>query len=600
MPPIATPSPTTTRPTGTTTTTTSTPRSSTPPDLATIRASGGSVAEGHRGPVVKDLQQRLNAAGADPPLKDDGAFGPLTRGAVEQFQRQQGLVVDGKVGPRTLAALDAVAAARPGDGLDAGGRRQGALPTPTRPGAGPGTTPPTNTPTTTPRRGLGGATSTSTSSGAPTLPASLTPTARTGVSEALAGTRGPEAQRAVRELMATSQFRGLPDAAQARLLTTVTRPVGMLGGLMGALPRLGTAAPGGAAPNLAAVQVMAARADEAARLMTSPSSTRMGAADRARLVDVYTAAPGPQLLRLAGVGGAERLTGRDLQGGTMLTHLHQLATAPLASGLDRTSLLRSTIAEVENPANIEQHRQGTCAATSVTLRLAERSPAEYARLVAGLASPSARVTLKDGSTLARNPGSVADTRSGRTQSERMLQDAFMGFANGGLNYDVAGDTSRGVGGGGGLNSAEVTRLQTSVFGESYRTVTTVGRQVTRDAGLGDRLWNNVRNNLDRLTFRHDPNSPMQLLRQELAAGRSTAIGMRWGEVGHAGHAVVVDRIENGRVFFQNPHGNAYHGQAVGSSLSPPPRRVEAGNIQSMTLADFQSRLTSVSVRGEGT
>lgn len=590
MPPISTPSPTTTRTTTPSTPGPSTSASSTkPPDLATIRGSGGSVAEGLRGPVVKDLQQRLNAAGADPALKEDGTFGPHTRTAVEQFQRQQGLVVDGKVGPRTLAALAAVAAARPGDGLDVGGRRQGALPTPTRSGAGPNTpAPPTTTPT--PRRGLGGPSAT------PTLPA-MSPTARAVVSEALAGTRGPEARRAVRELMATSQFRGLPEAAQARLLSTATRPVtgGVLGGLM--------AAPTATVPaGVAAAQgrMMASRVDEATRLMMSPASTRMNPTDRARLVDVYGQAPGPQLLRLAGVGGAERLTGRDLQGGTMLTHLHQLATAPLASGLNRGDLLRSTLAEVENPANIEQHRQGSCAATSVTLRLAERSPAEYARLVAGLASPSARVPLKDGSMLARNAGSIADTRSGRTPSERMLQDAFMGFANGRLNYDVAGDTSRGLGGGGGLNSAEVTRLQTSVFGESYRTVTTVGRQVTRDAGLGDRLWNSVRNTFDRLTFRLDPGSPMELLRQELAAGRSMAIGMRWGEVGHAGHAVVVERIENGRVFFQNPHGNAYHGQAVGSSLSPPPRRVEAGNIQSMALVDFQTRLTSVSVRGAGT
>jgi hypothetical protein len=325
--------------------------------------------------------------------------------------------------------------------------------------------------------------------------------------------------------------------------------------------------------------------------------TRSSAADRARIVDVYAAAPGPQTLRLAGVGAPDRLTGRDLQGGTMLTSLHQLATAPVAAGLDRAALLRSTIAEVENPANIEQRGQGTCAATSVTLRVAERSPAEYARLVAGLASPSASVTLKDGSTVQRNAGSIADTRSGRSQSERMLQDSFMGFANGTLKYDVAADTNRGEGGGGGgLNLAEVTRLQSSVFGESYRTVTTVGRQVTRDAGLGEQLWRNVRNNFDRLTFRHDPNSPMQVLRQELNAGRSAVIGMQWGQEGHSAHAVVVERIENGRVFFQNPHGNAYHRQKVGSSLSPPPRRVENDNIQSMNLAEFQQRLASVSMR----
>jgi hypothetical protein len=90
---------------------------------------------------------------------------------------------------------------------------------------------------------------------------------------------------------------------------------------------------------------------------------------------------------------------------------------------------------------------------------------------------------------------------------------------------------------------------------------------------------------------------MQVLQQELNAGRSAVIGMQWGQEGHTAHAVVVERIENGRVFFQNPHGNAYHGQAVGTSLSPPPRRVERDNVQSMTLADFQQRLSSVSMRG---
>jgi hypothetical protein len=459
------------------------------------------------------------------------------------------------------------------------------MPAPVRPGASPGSTTPT--PTTTPRRGLGGPT--------PTLPAGLSATTRTNVSEALAGARGPEAQRAMRDLLATSQFRSLPEAAQARLLSTTARPGVLLGGMV--------AAPGATLPPGAATarsRAMAAQIEQATRLMTSPASTRMSAAERALLVDVYAAAPGPDLLRLAGVDGAERLTGRDLQGGTMLSHLHGLATGPLASGLDRGALLRSTIAEVENPANIEQHRQGTCAATSVALRVAERSPAEYARLVAGLSTPSGRVTLKGGETLVRNVGSIADTRSGRTQSERMLQDAFMGYANGSLNYDVAADTSRGEGGGDGLNLAEVSRLQEGVFGEPFRTITVAGRQVTRDAGLGDRLWRNFRNNIDRATFRHDPNSPMVMLRQELAAGRDAVIGMRWGQEGHSAHAVVVERIENGRVFFQNPHGNAYHGQAVGSSLSPPPRRVEAGNLQSMTLADFQTRLTSVSVRGDGT
>jgi GH24 family phage-related lysozyme (muramidase) len=50
-----------------------------------------------------DLQTALNAHGAS--LKVDGKVGPLTIQAVKNFQQQNGLVVDGIAGPKTLAAL---------------------------------------------------------------------------------------------------------------------------------------------------------------------------------------------------------------------------------------------------------------------------------------------------------------------------------------------------------------------------------------------------------------------------------------------------------------------------------------------------------------
>lgn len=46
-------------------------------------AGSGCIGEGARGNAVRDLQQRLNAAGADPPLVVDGEFGPLTAQAVQ-------------------------------------------------------------------------------------------------------------------------------------------------------------------------------------------------------------------------------------------------------------------------------------------------------------------------------------------------------------------------------------------------------------------------------------------------------------------------------------------------------------------------------------
>lgn len=57
-----------------------------------------------RGDDVLDLQQRLNQLGFDAG-PEDGLFGPLTRGAVEELQRNIGIAVDGLAGPVTVQAL---------------------------------------------------------------------------------------------------------------------------------------------------------------------------------------------------------------------------------------------------------------------------------------------------------------------------------------------------------------------------------------------------------------------------------------------------------------------------------------------------------------
>jgi peptidoglycan hydrolase-like protein with peptidoglycan-binding domain len=54
--------------------------------------------------TVRGLQQLLYRRGYEPgPI--DGLYGPLTQSAVERFQRAQGLVVDGVVGPQTRGRL---------------------------------------------------------------------------------------------------------------------------------------------------------------------------------------------------------------------------------------------------------------------------------------------------------------------------------------------------------------------------------------------------------------------------------------------------------------------------------------------------------------
>lgn len=60
---------------------------------------------GAKGPEVERLQKILIARGVK--LAADSDFGPKTEGAVKAFQRANGLVADGRVGPYTWAALHA-------------------------------------------------------------------------------------------------------------------------------------------------------------------------------------------------------------------------------------------------------------------------------------------------------------------------------------------------------------------------------------------------------------------------------------------------------------------------------------------------------------
>ena len=61
------------------------------------------IVQGQHSGCVTELQSLLNHHGAE--LAVDGDFGPLTYAAVLNFQSEQGLTVDGIVGPNTKAAL---------------------------------------------------------------------------------------------------------------------------------------------------------------------------------------------------------------------------------------------------------------------------------------------------------------------------------------------------------------------------------------------------------------------------------------------------------------------------------------------------------------
>lgn len=79
------------------------------PNLEQVQQDTHVLQRGHRDITpdggVGTVQEMLNRNGGQ--LAEDGIYGPLTEGAVEDFQRDNGLTVDGIVGDQTLERLEA-------------------------------------------------------------------------------------------------------------------------------------------------------------------------------------------------------------------------------------------------------------------------------------------------------------------------------------------------------------------------------------------------------------------------------------------------------------------------------------------------------------
>ncbi|MDB5096438.1 MAG: hypothetical protein JWM80_859 [Cyanobacteria bacterium RYN_339] len=133
-------------------------------------------------------------------------------------------------------------------------------------------------------------------------------------------------------------------------------------------------------------------------------------------------------------------------------------TAPgaLHPSLPAAEVIGDLVQEIYVPSAINQQGANTCTATSIQILLARQAPAEYARLVAGLASPSGEVKLANGDTLTREPGSAEaqpllvkvgerEVKSAdyRSHPSRLLQDALMEYADGDEAYDAQRGTHSG-------------------------------------------------------------------------------------------------------------------------------------------------------------
>jgi hypothetical protein len=353
----------------------------------------------------------------------------------------------------------------------------------------------------------------------------------------------PDVRLATRDVLRA--LKGQPQAAQAALLKPFTRQ-----------------------------HIGENHAQYARDLVHSPAWKNMGATERTQLAQVFGAAShgGLRSIKLLSENPA-RLMDQDSQGGTLLANLAQLAHGPLHAAIPesrRAELLGSVLQESSRAQLVDQTVFGTCTVTSMQFELARDNPAEFARIMAGLAGPTGRVGMRGGGELELQADSLTpQALQGRSLSEAIFQTSLMEFANGPDEYHVQGPTGdESIEPNGttyqGQSAEAMVRASSALFGRQFSTWNT--NDATRDAQL-----NFLRN------YRPDgPNAPVLIT-------FDTDLNSPDGA-----HAVTFVRMEGDRIFFRNPWGRA--NEAAGTE-APLGARVEdpASGLYSFSLEQFRER-----------
>ena len=166
-------------------------------------------------------------------------------------------------------------------------------------------------------------------------------------------------------------------------------------------------------------------------------------------------------------------TGRTLADSLILVAEEQFWD-PFALEPGRTRIFSELVLNLSEPKRINQGLKGTCSAACIESYMAEREPAEYARIIAGLVTRDGLVTLETGGTLICDEDVLAPNvhERGRNPVSRIFQAACMEFAYPNMHYDNV--TDQHFNGddmvGSGLEITAFVRLLTAVTGENWKTI----------------------------------------------------------------------------------------------------------------------------------
>jgi hypothetical protein len=341
------------------------------------------------------------------------------------------------------------------------------------------------------------------------------------------------------------------------------------------------------------------RSDVAMATATARTLTdaKLDAPTTAKLACIALTANDPAVLALA--KRSTLLDAQDFRGGKLLDHLDQLATGAVGAGVDKPAIVRDLVLDLLEPATMAQGNKGTCAATSCAYTLCMERPAEYARLVAGLASESGAVTLANGARIEVESERDAE---GRRTSGALLFPSLMEYANATQNYQNAEDAHLDENGNAihsGLFMGQIQHLREGLFGKTARVMIkdraafdgTEVDPITAESGRANTIVSRtlVDGKVDFTQAKLF--TPEDYLRGPFAKRAVLALDFQVG-----GHAVVFESFgRDGRIYFFNPWGETDKAsQDQWTALMPGLRFEDAKTgLQSLPQDEFFRRCFGV-------
>ncbi|MEW6278689.1 MAG: hypothetical protein AB1758_08720 [Candidatus Eremiobacterota bacterium] len=230
------------------------------------------------------------------------------------------------------------------------------------------------------------------------------------------------------------------------------------------------------------------------------------------------------------------------------------------AGLSRQApgLAEQTARALAEPTRVSQGNRYTCAASDFEHLIALEEPADFVRLVSGLAGPEGTGVLPTGVEVQRPVDSMVEDGSGRTAVDRLVQSALMAL--------------------GGMRHGSYHNLTDSFDGSQERGLGGLDVAILADLVTGS----------DHVLVLGDP-ATAETLSEALATGQRFALGMDYNGTDHV---VLVHGVREGRVRFYNPQAS------TSEPLEGVDHRPEPDGTQSIPVADMLSR-TRFAVLPEG-